>query len=157
MWRTATDSSHLWKLSTNSSYLRKIEPVLRRWHEYVPILHSSKWERCEIWAQMLDPQNYRNWPYANFTFSKSDVLVPILHTMWNLRNVKFAVQQGFVYLIGICKFMFKKPLSKLWTWTLPSPWRDFLDPRMAKQVGLSRTLSQSPNTEFKVSHFKIEI
>ena len=53
-----------------------------------------KWERCEIWAQMLDPQNYRNWPYANLTFSKSDVLVPILHTVWNLRNVKFAVQHS---------------------------------------------------------------
>ena len=37
----------------------------------------------------------------------------------------------FVYLEGICKFLFKKALSKLWTWTLPSPWRDFLDPRMA--------------------------
>ena len=24
---------------------------------------------------MLDPQNYRNWPYANFTFSKSEELV----------------------------------------------------------------------------------
>ena len=39
-------------------------------------------------------ENYQNWPYANFTFSKSDVLVPILHTVWNLRNVKFAVQQS---------------------------------------------------------------
>ena len=43
---------------------------------------------------MLNPQNYRNWPYANFTFSYSEELVPILHTVWNLRNVKFAVQQG---------------------------------------------------------------
>ena len=42
--------------------------------------------------RLLDPQNYRNWPNANFTFSKSDVLVPILHTFWNFRNVKFAVQ-----------------------------------------------------------------
>ena len=80
-----------WKV--NSSHPRKIEPVLRRWHEYVPIIHSKKWEICEIWVQMLDHQNYRNWPYANFTFFKSDVVVPILHTVWNLRHVKFAVQQ----------------------------------------------------------------
>ena len=42
---------------------------------------------------MLEPKNYRNWR-ANFTFSKSDVLAPILHTVWNLRYVKIAVQQG---------------------------------------------------------------
>ena len=50
-----------------------------------------------LWAQMLDPKNYRNWPYANFSFSKSDVLVPILHTVWILRNMKFAVQHSFPY------------------------------------------------------------
>ena len=53
-----------------------------------------KMRRCEIWAQMLDPLNYRNWPYANFTFSKSEELVPILNMVWNLRKVKFAVQQS---------------------------------------------------------------
>ena len=49
-----------------------------------------------MWNLSTDvrPQNYRNWPYANFTFSKSVELVPILHTVWNLQNVKFAVQQS---------------------------------------------------------------
>ena len=30
---------------------------------------------------ILDPKNYRNRPYANFIFAKSNVLVPILHTV----------------------------------------------------------------------------
>ena len=58
----------------------------------------------------------------------------------------------FIWRVSV-NFCLKKPLSKLRAWTLPSPWRDFLDPRMAEQVGLSRTLSQSPKTEFKVAHF----
>ena len=36
---------------------------------------------------MLDPQNYRNWPYANFTFSSSEELV--LRTN-SSHGVKFA-------------------------------------------------------------------
>ena len=46
----------------------------------------------------LRPQNYRNWPYANFTFCKSDVLVPILHTVWNLRTVNLRFNKAL--LIG---------------------------------------------------------
>ena len=45
--------------------------------------------KSEIWAQILHPKNYRNWPYVNFTFAKSAFSVPILHMMWNLRSVKF--------------------------------------------------------------------
>ena len=58
--------------------------------------NSSQIKMRRMWNLSTDvwPPNYQNWPYANFTFSKSDVLVPILHTMWNLRNVKFAVQQS---------------------------------------------------------------
>ena len=125
LWRVCTNSSHLWAFRTDSSHLWKIEyqffTGVKNWYQFFILVkikyqfftseknrtspsqmarmrtNSSqlKWERCEIWAQMLDPQNYRNWPYANFTFSKSEELVPILHTVWNLWNVKFTVQQGF--------------------------------------------------------------
>ena len=44
----------------------------------------QKLSTWEIWAQILDPKIYRNWPYVNFTFRKCDVLVPIL-----LMGVKF--------------------------------------------------------------------
>ena len=58
--------------------------------------NSSQLKMRKMWNLSTDvsTQNYRNWPYANFTFSKSKELVPILHTVWNLRNVKFAVQQS---------------------------------------------------------------
>ena len=44
----------------------------------------QKLSTWEIWAQLLDPKIYRNWPYVNFTFGQCDVLVPIL-----LIGVKF--------------------------------------------------------------------
>ena len=44
----------------------------------------QKLSTWEIWAQILDPKIYRNWPYVNFTFGKCDELVPIL-----LMGVKF--------------------------------------------------------------------
>ena len=44
----------------------------------------QKLSTWEIWAQILDPKIYRNWPYVNFTFGKCDVLVPVL-----LMGVKF--------------------------------------------------------------------
>ena len=82
--------SHLWKYSTISLHLRKNGTSPSQMTRIRT--NSSQSKIRKMWnfstAQMLDPQNYLNWPYANFTFSKSDVLVPILHTVWNLRNVK---------------------------------------------------------------------
>ena len=58
--------------------------------EYVPILQTLKIWKCDIWAQILDPQNYRNWTYVNFTLAKGDILVPLftwceIYEVWNLR------------------------------------------------------------------------
>ena len=54
---------------------------VRNWYQFFT---RQKLSTCEIWAQILPPKIYRNWPYVNLTFCKCDVLVPIL-----LMGVKF--------------------------------------------------------------------
>ena len=86
--------------------------IYKIWHQYtlhmiyvlcisftVELLNSLLFylsKQCRPW---LDDMFYcvcsvsQNWLYVKFTFVKSDVLVPILHMVWNFRNVEFAVQQ----------------------------------------------------------------
>ena len=81
------------------SHLRKIVSVLHTLKNIkCEIYNTIKYKlylyiKCEIRAQILHPKNYRNRPDVIFTFAKSIVLVPILHMVWNLRSVKFVVQQ----------------------------------------------------------------
>ena len=81
MWGFGTNSSHFWKFGIVLSYLRII----------VPVLHTLKIVKFE--HKFYNPQKNRNWPYVNFTFAKSNVLVPILHMVCNLRSEKFVAQQ----------------------------------------------------------------
>ena len=81
-----TDSSQLWKFCTFTS------------EKIVPDLYTINSIKCESWH----PKNYRNWPYKNFIFWDILVHVSILHMMvWNLRSVKYAVQQSSQYTARI--------------------------------------------------------
>ena len=68
----------------------------------VLVLHALKnIKNVKLEHKFLHPKNRRNRPYVNFTFAKSDVLVPILHMV-------FAFQQRFVHclvlLVKSCLF-----------------------------------------------------
>ena len=66
--------SQVWRILTNSLHVRSYQQILYMCDELVPILHTS--HTWEIWAQILDPKIYHNWPYVNFTFGKYDVFLP---------------------------------------------------------------------------------
>ena len=58
--------------------------------------NSSQLKMIKMWNLSTDvrPPKLSKLTIRKFHISKSEELVPILHTVWNLRNVKFAVQHN---------------------------------------------------------------
>ena len=65
------------------------------------VLHTLKTIKMLNLSTHFTPQKYRNWPYmyVNFTFAKSDLLVPILHMVWCIRTTFYVCFK----MLQICK------------------------------------------------------
>ena len=63
----------------------------------------QKLSTWEIWAQLLDPKIYRNWPYVNSHLANVTYWYQFCLWVRNLRNEKFTVQLSFGVLhMGAC-------------------------------------------------------